>query len=98
MRLCRKITSLKQLGLAMSEPNNHPLAKEMETFEEKVLPLKDKQGKYAVVSGDTVFGFFNDYEDALSAAYKEFGLKPFMVKQVVATPTVTHYTRNLAFA
>lgn len=81
----------------MSGNQTLPLAKELQTFEEKVLPLKDKQGKYAVVSGDNVFGFFNDYEDALAAAYKEFGLKPFLVKQVTLTPSVTHYTRDLAF-
>lgn len=81
----------------MSETNHNPLAKEMKTFEEKVVPLKDKEGKFAVVHGDEVFGFFNDYEDALTAAYKAYGLEPFLVKQVSSAPDIAHYTRDLVF-
>ncbi|MBR0560042.1 hypothetical protein [Neokomagataea anthophila] len=81
----------------MSDQQMLPLAQELKTFEEKVLPLKDKQGKYAVLRGSNILGFFNDYEDALSAAYKEYGLEPFLVKQVTLSPAVTHYTRSLSF-
>ncbi|WP_406238216.1 hypothetical protein ACF3NX_12695 [Acetobacter orientalis] len=82
----------------MSESNHNPLAEELKTFEDKVAPQKDKEGKYAVVHGSDVLGFFNDYEDAMSAAYRAYGLEPFLVKQVSSAPDIAHYTRDLVFA
>lgn len=40
------------------------------------------EGKYAVVSGNTVLGAWDTYEDALQAGYAAVGLRPFLVKQI----------------
>ena len=45
-------------------------------------------GKFAVVSGTTVAGFYPDFESAFRAGLRKFGFRDFLVKQVCAVDPV----------
>lgn len=67
--------------------NDHDiaLAKERSYFElRKPEWLRSHAGDFVVVSGETVAGFFPDYEGALKAGIGKFGIKrEFLIKQVL---------------
>lgn len=65
-----------------------PLERELETYRANLPALLDREGQWAVVKGDRVAGVWPTYEDALKAAYGEFGLDGFMVKQIHAVEPV----------
>lgn len=71
------------------------LEKELETYRTKLPELKEHEGKFVLIHGDTVVDFFAAYEDALKAGYQQFKLEPFLVKQVNAVETVQHVTRPI---
>lgn len=61
------------------------LEKELQTYSEKLDELKAKhEGKFVLIRGDKVVDTFSSYDDAIKAGYQEFGLEPFLVKQVRA--------------
>lgn len=61
-----------------------PLAEELETFEKhKDELLASAEGKYALVHQATVYGTYNDEQDAIAEGYKAFGNVPFLVKQIL---------------
>ena len=39
-------------------------------------------GKIVVISGTTVYGFYDDYKNALQVGYDQCGLRPFLLKEV----------------
>ena len=71
------------------------LEKELETFRKKLPELKEHEGKFVLIHGETVEDFFATYEDAIKAGYQKFKLEPFLVKQVNAIETVQHVTRHI---
>lgn len=71
------------------------LEKELETYKKKLPELKEHEGKFVLIHGDTVVDFFAAYEDAIKAGYQQFKLEPFLVKQVSAVETVQHVTRPI---
>jgi hypothetical protein len=72
-----------------------PLQKELETFAKALPNLLDKLGKYALVRGESVASVWDTYEDAIQEGYKQFGLSPFLVKQIQVTEPVYHFTRDV---
>ena len=73
------------------------LEKEMETFKAELPRLiAEAQGKFALVREDKVEGVYDTFQDAVKAGYDKFGLTPFMVKQIVATERIQHFSRDLA--
>jgi len=74
----------------------HSLQKELATYErEKSRLVSESEGKFALVHGDHVAGVWDTYEDALKAGYGQFGLEPFLVKQIQAIERVHFFTRDL---
>ena len=75
------------------------LARELETYREKLPELLQHEGKYVVIFGTSVVDIFATYEDALRHGYRRFGLEPFLVRQIHATepvvflPSVIHVER-----
>jgi len=62
-----------------------PLEKELETFRSRLPELKgENEGKFVLIHGDEVAGFFTSYDDAIKAGYERFGLEPFLVKKILA--------------
>ena len=62
--------------------------------EGKICLVVESEGKYALIQGDSVAGIWDTYEDALKAGYAQFGLKPFLVKQIQGIERVHFFTRN----
>ena len=71
------------------------LEKEIATYQAKLAELKQHEGKFVLIHEDTVVDTFTSYEDALKEGYKQFGLKPFLVKQILAIEPVFCFTRPI---
>ena len=54
----------------------------------------EHEGKFVVICGEELAGFWETYEDALQVACNRFGLEPFMIKKIEAKEPV-HYIRGL---
>jgi len=74
------------------------LEKELETYRSKLADLKQHEGKFVLIQGDKVIDLFTSYDDALKEGYKQFGLTPFLVKQVHAIEPVFYFTRPVVAA
>jgi hypothetical protein len=62
----------------------NPLARELAFYEvHKPEWLLYHENQFAVVAGDDVAGFYNDYESAWDAGARKFGLQAnFLIKQI----------------
>lgn len=60
------------------------LEQELATYKAKLPELKEHEGKFVLIHGDTVVETFTSYEDAIKEGYSKFGLQPFLVKQIHA--------------
>ena len=58
------------------------LEKELETYKAKLNELKENEGKFVLIQGETVEDVFTSYDDAIKAGYAKFGLTPFLVKRI----------------
>jgi hypothetical protein len=73
------------------------LEKELATYEfHKGELLGAHDGKSVVIQGDVVAGVWDTYKDALEAGYGQFGLTPFLVRQIHAVERVQFFTRDIA--
>lgn len=72
-----------------------PLERELAAYRAKLPELAPYEGKYVLIHGSDVVGTFVSYEDALRQGYREFGLDPFLVKQVQSTEQVQFLARAL---
>jgi hypothetical protein len=70
------------------------LEKELETYNAHRDELLQDEGKFVVIHGEQIAGTWETYEDALKAAYAEFGLGGFMVKQIFAVEPVHYVARG----
>ncbi len=71
------------------------LERELEAYKRKLPELKADEGKFALIHGDDLVGVFGTYEDALSEGYKQFGLEPFLVRQIQSVEQVQYVSRLL---
>ena len=71
------------------------LASELATFNKLLPSWTDQSNRFAVVAGELVVGFYDTYNDALSAGYSAQGLKPFLVKQVRPVDAVVNFSRDI---
>jgi hypothetical protein len=71
------------------------LEKELATYQAKLPELKQHEGKFVLIHGDQVVDTFTSYDDALKEGYKQFGLKPFLVKQILTIEPVFSFTRPI---
>jgi len=69
------------------------LEKELETYKAKLLELSASEGKFVVIQGDQIVGIFEAYADAIKKGYEDFGLKPFLVKQIQTVERVPFISR-----
>ncbi|MGA3333413.1 MAG: hypothetical protein ABSC62_04520 [Terracidiphilus sp.] len=71
------------------------LEKEIATYNAKLAELKQHEGKYVLIQGEAVIDLFASYDDALKEGYKQFGLTPFLVKQIHAVEPIYYFTRPI---
>lgn len=72
-----------------------PLEKELQTYKKNLSDLKQHEGKYVLIHGETIVDTFTSYEDAIKEGYKQFKLEPFLVKQIQSIEQVQFVTRFL---
>jgi hypothetical protein len=72
------------------------LEKELGTYRRELEKLLAHEGKFVLIHGDEIGGFWDTYEDALKDGYSRYGLEPFLVKQVEAVERVQFFTRDLS--
>lgn len=72
------------------------LEKELATYQAKLPELKQHEGKFVLIHEDRVVDTFSSYDDALKEGYKQFGLSPFLVKQILAIEPVFYFTRPIS--
>lgn len=72
------------------------LSKELEIYNQHLPEWEAQEGKYVVIRGERIFGFFEGYEEALNHGYSEFGVVPFLVKRVLRKPQAIQVTRLVA--
>lgn len=77
----------------MSDPM--ALEKELATYQAKLPDLKQHEGKFVLIHEDNVIDMFSSYDDALKEGYRQFGLLPFLVKQIHAVEPVYYFTRPI---
>ena len=68
---------------------------ELETYRRKLPELKEEEGKYALVHGETFVAVYSTYEDALQEGYGRFSLEPFLVKKIECHEQIHTITRLL---
>jgi hypothetical protein len=71
------------------------LEREIQTYKDRLPELQASEGKFVLISGDTVSGIFDSYQDALTAGYERFGINPFLVKQISTVEVLGSFTRDL---
>ena len=71
------------------------LEKELETYRQQFLKLKEQVGRYVVIRGSDVLGTWGTYEDAIQAGYQSCGLSPFLVKKIEAFEKVHFNSRSV---
>lgn len=74
------------------------LIKENEAYKKLLPTLLTEQGKYAVICEDSLIGIFESYEDALKLGYHECGIKPFLVKKILAEESISYFTRDINYS
>jgi hypothetical protein len=73
------------------------LAIELATYDRhKAELVGSHEGKFVLIHGEEIAGIWDTYQDALAAGYKQFGLQPFFVKQILAIERVQFFTRDLS--
>jgi hypothetical protein len=69
------------------------LMQELQTFERhKAELLARAEYKYALIKGDEVLGTFETQQDAINSGYRQLGVVPFLVKQVVLEETPVNFS------
>lgn len=71
------------------------LEREIKTYTNRLPELKAQEGKFVLIAGEEIGGFFETYQDALKAGYEKYGLRPFLVKQISAIESLAYFTRDL---
>ncbi len=71
------------------------LDKEIQTYNEKLPELLQHVGKFVLIQGTKVEGFFDTYSDALTAGYRLNENGEFLVKRIAPAEQVSFFTRDL---
>jgi len=65
------------------------LEREIKTYKSKLPELLAHEGKFVLIHDKEVCeGFFESFEDAVTAGYEKFEQSPFLVKQILAVEPV----------
>ena len=68
---------------------------ELTTYNAKLQGLLAHMGKFVVIRETEVLGTFDTYQDAATAGYKAYGIKPFLVKKIAPVEQVHFFSRDV---
>jgi len=69
------------------------LEREVATYREKLPELLRYEGRFVLIRKDELIDTFDSYAGAIKHGYEQFGLTPFLVKQIQASEAVQLITR-----
>lgn len=69
------------------------LETELTVYTDRLHEWRGHEGKFVLIHGGDVIGFYTSYEDAITIGYEKFGLDPFLVKQIQTVDVVQCITR-----
>jgi len=72
------------------------LERELTTYRENLPDLVRHEGRFVLIHGPEVVDTFSSYEDALRQGYRQFGLQPFLVKQIQLVEQAQFVTRAIS--
>jgi hypothetical protein len=72
------------------------LEAELAVYKHRLHEWTEHEGKFVLIHGDQVVGFYSSYEDAIQIGYEKFKLEPFLVKQIQTVEVVQCITRLIA--
>ena len=72
------------------------LSQEMETYRKHLSEWSDREGQFVLIHGSEVCGFFEEYVQAITKGYEQFGIIPFLVKKVMRQQQAHSVTRLVA--
>lgn len=71
------------------------LEREIATFNAKLPELLEHIGKFVLIRGEAIEGYYDDYNDALRAGYEKHRPGEFLVKKIAPAEQVAFFTRDL---
>ena len=71
------------------------LERERSTYREHFPELALHEGRFVLIHGNEIVDTFSSYADALRQGYRQFGLEPFLVKQIQLVEQVQYVTRAI---
>lgn len=72
------------------------LTAEREVFESNLHEWGEHTGRFVLIKGNDVVGFYDTYVDAIAQGYLQFDLEPFFVRQVSQYQSAQLITRLFA--
>jgi hypothetical protein len=74
------------------------LERELTTFQRELPRLlqEGNRGRFALVREDNVHSIWPTVDEALTAGYANFGLEPFLVKEITDHETPQYFSRNVS--
>lgn len=72
------------------------LEQELALYTEKLAEMLEHEGKFVLIHGNSIAGYWTTADEALQAGYDQFGLEPFLVKEVARCEQPKYFSRNLS--
>lgn len=66
------------------------IAQEVATYEARLPELLAHEGRFVLIKGDQVIGFFDSFDAAYREGRRRFGLVPLLAKQIAAVEPVVY--------
>ncbi len=58
------------------------IAEEVATYRARLPELLEHEGRFVLIKGSEVVGFFDDDSEAIREGYRRFGIVPLLVKRI----------------
>jgi hypothetical protein len=71
------------------------MKKDLAYYHNKLPEWSEHEGKYALIHNGNLVDFYSTYDDAIKIGYSQFGLEPFLVKQVHVVEQIQCVSRFL---
>ena len=74
------------------------ISRELAFYRSHLHDWEGREGEYILiklVNDEAVFEFFSSYDDALKQGYRQFGLEPFLIKQISISERTHFISRNI---
>ena len=71
------------------------LDREFQTYKSRLHEWVEHEGKFVLIKGEDVVGFYDTYADALKVGYDRFKLEAFFIKRVQQMEPTANFSRHI---